>query len=79
MVKLRVYEMMAQCGFRTRKALAEAAGMTEANIGKLVKGEVARVELRTIDALCRVFECQPGDLLEYVPERQKRRAKKAKR
>ena len=68
MVKFKVYEVMAKQGFHTRKALAEASGLTEANLGKVVKGNVLRLEVRKIDALCRALDCQPGDLLEYVPD-----------
>ena len=59
---------MAQRGFMTRKALAEATDIDENTMGKLVKDEVTRIDKKTLNALCRVLDCQPGDLLEYVPE-----------
>ena len=68
MIKFKVYEMMAKRGFRTRKALAEAAELTEVNLGKIVKGDVSRIEVRTINTLCEALACQPGDILEYVPD-----------
>ena len=79
MVKFKVYEMMAKRGFLTRKALAEAAGLTEANLGKIVKGAISRIEVNTINALCRVLDCQPGDLLEYVPDAEVKPAKKGRK
>ena len=79
MVKFKVYEMMAKRGFHTRKALAEVAGLTEANLGKIVKGNVARVEVNTVNALCRALDCQPGDLFEYVPDAEVKPTKKARR
>ena len=59
---------MAQRGFMTRKALAEATDIDENTMGKLVKDEVTRIDKKTLNALCRMLDCQPGDLLEYVPE-----------
>lgn len=45
--------------------LAEKVGMTPANLSILKTGKAKAVRLSTLDALCRVLECQPGDLLEY--------------
>ena len=79
MVKVKVFEVMARQGIRTRVELARTVGLTEANMGKIVNGDIKAIRLDTINALCRVLDCQPGDLFEYVPDRPKRRAKKAKR
>ena len=68
MIRFKVFEVMAQRGFMTRKALAEATDIDENTMGKLVKDEVTRIDKKTLNALCRVLDCQPGDLLEYVPE-----------
>jgi len=68
MINFKVYAVMADRGFHTRKALAEASGISENNLGKIVKGEVARIDVRSLDGLCRALDCQPGDLLEYVSE-----------
>jgi putative transcriptional regulator len=50
------------------KELAEAIGLTEANLSLLKSGKVKGVRFETLDAICRELECQPGDLLEYVAE-----------
>ena len=68
MMKMHVFEMMARQGIRTRKKLAEAAGVHQTQIGKIVDGRVKRVDLSTLEGLCRALQCQPGDLLEYIPE-----------
>ena len=68
MIRFKVFEVMAQRGFMTRKALAEATDIDENTMGKLVKDEVTRIDKKTLNALCRMLDCQPGDLLEYVPE-----------
>lgn len=45
--------------------LAERVGITIANISVLKNGKVKAIRLSTLDAICRVLECQPGDILEF--------------
>lgn len=47
--------------------LAEEVGITLANLSNLKTGKVKAVRFSTLNAICRVLECQPGDILEYVP------------
>ena len=79
MVKVKVYEVMASRGIRTRVELAKKTGLTEANMGKIVNADIKAIRLDTLSALCKALDCQPGELLEYVPDKPKRRAKKAKK
>jgi putative transcriptional regulator len=53
---------------RRSKELAEAIDLTEANLSLLKSGRVKGVRFATLEAICRELDCQPGDLLEYVPE-----------
>ena len=46
--------------------LAERVGFTMANVSLLKNGKVKAMKMSTLDKLCEVLECQPGDLLEYV-------------
>lgn len=48
--------------------LAERVGITPANLAVLKNGRARAVRFTTLDALCTVLECQPGDLLRYVPD-----------
>ena len=50
------------------KDLADAIGISETNLSLLKQGHVKGVRFGTLEAICRVLECQPGDLLEYQPE-----------
>ena len=45
---------------------AEQVGLTPANVSVLKNGRAKAVRFSTLDAMCRVLECQPGDLLEWV-------------
>jgi putative transcriptional regulator len=47
---------------------AEAIGITPANVAVLKNGRAKAVRFTTLDAICRVLECQPGDLLRWVPD-----------
>jgi putative transcriptional regulator len=47
---------------------AEAVGLTPANIAVLKNGRAKAVRFSTLEAMCRVLECQPGDLLEWVDD-----------
>ncbi|MBK3380524.1 helix-turn-helix transcriptional regulator [Streptomyces sp. DEF147AK] len=47
---------------------AEAVGITPANIAVLKNGRAKAVRFSTLDAICRVLDCQPGDRLRRVPD-----------
>lgn len=47
---------------------AEQVGVTPANIAVLKNGRAKAVRFSTLEAMCRVLECQPGDLLEWVED-----------
>lgn len=47
---------------------AERVGLTPANVSVLKNGRAKAVRFTTLDAMCRVLDCQPGDLLEWVEE-----------
>ena len=44
---------------------AHAIGLSPANVAVLKNGRAKAVRFATLDAICRVLECQPGDLLHY--------------
>ena len=47
---------------------AERIGLTPANVAVLKNGRAKAVRFSTLEAMCRVLECQPGDLLEWVDD-----------
>jgi putative transcriptional regulator len=47
---------------------AEAVGITPANVAVLKNGRAKAVRFSTLDAICRVLDCQPGDVLQWVPD-----------
>lgn len=48
--------------------LAERVGITIANLSILKTGKAKAIRFSTLEALCRELQCQPADILEYVPD-----------
>ena len=56
---------------RRKKSLTELSAevdLTLANLSILKNNKAKAIRFTTLDALCRALDCQPGDLLEYVPD-----------
>lgn len=49
-------------------ALADAIGITPANLSILKNNRARAIRFSTLEALCRELQCQPGDILEYLEE-----------
>ncbi|MBO9560240.1 MAG: helix-turn-helix transcriptional regulator [Caulobacter sp.] len=64
---LRLDVMLARRKVRSN-VLARAIGITEANLSLLKSGKVKGMKFDTLEAICAYLQCQPGDILEYVPE-----------
>jgi putative transcriptional regulator len=48
--------------------LAERVQISVVNLSNLKTGKVKAIRFSTLNAICRALNCQPGDLLEYVPD-----------
>lgn len=46
-------------------SLAEKVGINNVNLSKIKNNKVTAIRFSTLEALCRVLECQPGDILKY--------------
>ncbi len=46
--------------------LSQEVGITMANLSILKKGKARAIRFSTLNAICKVLDCQPGDILEYV-------------
>ena len=56
---------------KQKKGLTELAGevdITLANLSILKNNKAKAVRLSTLNAICKALHCQPGDILEYVPD-----------
>lgn len=52
----------------TSSELAEKIGITPANLSILKTGKAKAVRFSTLNKLCKILECQPSDLLEYIDD-----------
>ena len=63
-IRTTIDRMLAERGMSVGD-FAEAIGITPANVAVLKNGRAKAVRFTTLDAICRVLECQPGDILRY--------------
>lgn len=63
----RIDRMMADRKISLNE-LAQRVGLTNANMSILKTGKAKALRISTLEAICRELDCQPADLLEYVPE-----------
>ncbi|RNJ50155.1 helix-turn-helix domain-containing protein [Methylocystis hirsuta] len=66
-IVMRLDVMLAKRRMRS-KTLSQIVGVTEANLSLLKLGKVNGVRFSTLSAICRALDCQPGDLMEYLPD-----------
>lgn len=52
----------------TSAELAEKIGITQANLSVLKTGKAKAVRFSTLESICRVLDCQPGDILKFTAE-----------
>ena len=63
-IVLKLDEVMAERGMSLGE-LAERVGITNVNMSRIKTGKVKAVRFSTLDAICRVLGCEPGDVLKY--------------
>lgn len=50
------------------KELSEMVGVSNVNLSKLKTGKISAIRFSTLEAICESLKCQPGDILEYMPD-----------
>lgn len=66
-IVIRLDVMLAKRKVRSNE-LAQAIGITPANLSLLKSEKVKGIRFSTLEAICQYLDCQPGDILEYVPD-----------
>ena len=66
-IRINLDAMMTRRGIGLTE-LADKVGITPANMSILKNNHARAVRFSTLDAICRVLDCQPGDILEYIEE-----------
>ena len=67
MIIIRLDRVLADRKMRLND-LAAQVGISNVNLSYLKTGKVTAVRFSTLDAICKVLKCQPGDILEYVED-----------
>lgn len=63
-IVLRLDRMMADRKINLNE-LSEKVGIANVNLSKIKTGKVNAIRFSTLNAICKVLDCQPGDILEY--------------
>ena len=50
------------------KELSERVGVANVNLSKIKTGKISAIRFSTLEAICDVLDCQPGDIMEYRRE-----------
>ena len=64
-IVMRLDRVMAERKI-TSKELAARVGTSEVNLSNIKNGKIRGVRFSTLEALCQVLNCKPGDLIDYV-------------
>ena len=67
MIVLRLDRMLADRKMSLNE-LSEHVGVSNVNLSRIKTGKVSGVRFPTLSAICKALNCQPGDILEYIPD-----------
>lgn len=65
MIKIKLSEALGKHRI-SQKQLAEETGLRPATISSIYNEKITRLDLASLDKICKFLNCQPGDLLEYI-------------
>lgn len=54
----------------TQKALADITHIRPATISKMYYEEIKRIDVKQLDSICKAFNCEISELLEYIPDKE---------
>ena len=66
-IVLRLDHMMADRKM-SLNSLAEEVGISNVNLSNIKTGKISAIRFTTLNGICRALDCQPGDILEYIPD-----------
>jgi len=66
-IRINLDIMLVKRGIKSYE-LADAVGITNANLSILKTGKAKAIRFSTLEAICEALDCQPGDILEYIKD-----------
>lgn len=70
MIKIKISDLLGK-NKMTQSALAKQAHIRPATVSKMYYEEVKRIDVKHLNNICKVFNCEISELLEYIPDKQK--------
>ena len=67
MIILRLDRVMADRKMSLNE-LSARVGIANVNLSKIKTGKISAIRFSTLDAICKALQCQPGDIIEYMPD-----------
>lgn len=68
MIKVKLSDLLGKHKM-TQRALSDAAHIRPATISKMYYEECKRLDIAQLNRICKVFNCEISDLLEYIPDK----------
>ncbi len=68
MIRIKLSNLLGEHKM-TQKALADLANIRPATVSKMYYEEIKRVDIKQLNNICKVFDCEISELLEYVPDK----------
>ena len=68
MIKIKLSDLLGKHKM-TQKALADATNIRPATISKMYYEETKRIDINQINSICKAFDCEISELLEYIPDK----------
>lgn len=70
MIKIKLSDLLGK-NKMTQKALAEITHIRPATISKMYYEEIKRIDVSQLNNICKAFNCEISELLEYIPDEKK--------
>ena len=67
MIKFKLSNLLGEHKM-TQKALADITRIRPATVSKMYYEEIKRIDIKQLDSLCKAFDCEISELLEYIPD-----------
>ncbi len=75
MIRINLNVVLAKKKMKVTE-LAEKVGLTYANVSTIKNERIKAIKISTLDKICEILECQPGDIFEYFNEKNNNDLKK---
>ena len=70
MIKIKISDLLGK-NKMTQSSLAKQANITPATVSKMYYEEIKRIDIKHLNNICKVFNCEISELLEYIPDKTK--------